>query len=238
LCLQEVTRTPGLGGWTSFDDGERRLPQRANLLDDIRRALPRHQALFLPSDAGPVVDGEGGVRRQDFGLAIFVDERLAMIGHEATFVHGTFVDHREWTTRDRPRIAHAVRLLDRPAGRTVVVVHLHGLRDPEGKHDTPSRRAQAERLAGLVTRMRQPQELTVLCGDLNLLPGSETFGILGQAGLVDLVGTRDTRTSRYPKPTRHASYLLVSNPGAVAAFEILTAPEVSDHRPLVLDLGL
>ena len=62
LCLQEVTRTPRLDGWTRFTDAERQLPQRANLFDDVRRALPRHQAHFVASDAGPVVDGDGSVR--------------------------------------------------------------------------------------------------------------------------------------------------------------------------------
>src|SRR5256885_3482237 len=104
LCLQEVTRTPGLAGWTRFDDGERTLPQRANLFDDVCAALPRHQGLFLTSDAGPVVDAEGRVHRQDFGLATFVNERLAIVGQEASFVHGSFIDHQEWTIADRPRI--------------------------------------------------------------------------------------------------------------------------------------
>jgi endonuclease/exonuclease/phosphatase family metal-dependent hydrolase len=75
-----------------------------------------------------------------------------------------------------------------------------------------------------------------VCGDLNLLPGSETFAVLGAIGLVDLVGTADTRTSRYLKPVRHASYLLVSNPAAVRGFEVLAEPEVSDHRALLLDI--
>ena len=237
ICLQEVTRTPGLGGWTAFDDGERALPQRANLFDDVRARLPRHQGLFLTSDAGPVRDHDGRTRRQDFGIATFVDERLAVVGHDTTFVHGSFVDHPGmWATADRPRIAHAVRVIDRDAERTITVAHLHGLRDPRGKHDTPARRAQAERLAGLVTRARGPHDMTVVCGDLNLLPDSETFGVLGAIGLVDLVGTSDTRTSRYSKPVRHADYLLVSDPDAVERFDIPAAPEVSDHRPLVLDL--
>lgn len=236
LCLQEVTRTPGLGGWTHFDDGERTLPQRANLFDDVRTALPRHQGLFLTSDAGPVADEAGCVHRQDFGLATFVDDRIPIVGHEASFVHGMFVDHQEWAIADRPRIAHAVRLVDRTADRTVSVVHLHGLRDPQGKGDTLARYAQAERLAHLVSSVQQDDDLTVVSGDLNVLPDSETFTILGAIGLVDLVGTTDTRTSRYPKPSRHANYLLVSDPGAVKRFEVLTEPEVSDHRPLALDI--
>lgn len=236
VCLQEVTSTPGLSGWTRFDDGERSLPQRADLFADVATVLPGHQGSFLACDAGPVTDGEGREHRQDFGLATFVDRRLPVVGQEASFVHGAFVDHDTWATTDRPRLAHAVRLVDRAAGRTVTIVHLHGLRDAAGKGDTPARRDQAHRLAALVERVRGPDDVTVVAGDLNLLPDSETFAVLGAIGLVDLVGTRDTRTSLYAKPVRHASYLLVSHPDVVEAFTVPATPEVSDHRALVLDI--
>lgn len=236
LCLQEVTRTPGSGGWTSFTDGERDLPQRANLFDDVRSLLPRHLASFVASDAGPVVDRDGERSQQDFGIALWVAEHLPVVAHAAGHVHGSFVDHVEWAVSERPRVAHGVRLIDRTARRTVTVLHLHGLRDASGKHDTPARRRQAERVVSLVERLRCPDDLTVVCGDLNLLPDSETFEMLAQIGLADLVRTADTRTSRYGKPLRHADYLLVSDPTAVRRFEIVADPEVSDHRALVLDI--
>jgi endonuclease/exonuclease/phosphatase family metal-dependent hydrolase len=110
------------------------------------------------------------------------------------------------------------------------------LRDPLGKADTPARRGQAERLAALVRRIRGPRDLVVMCGDFNVLPDSETFEILAEAGLVDLVGTADTRTSHYPKAGRHAGYLLVSDVSAVERFAVLAEPEVSDHRALLLDI--
>jgi endonuclease/exonuclease/phosphatase family metal-dependent hydrolase len=87
-----------------------------------------------------------------------------------------------------------------------------------------------------VARTRAPEDLTVVCGDLNVLPGSVALAVLAASGLVDLVGEADTRTSRYAKPVRHADYLLVSDPDAVESFEIVADPEVSDHRPLVLDI--
>jgi endonuclease/exonuclease/phosphatase family metal-dependent hydrolase len=236
VCLQEVTRTSGLTGWTRFEDGERALPQRADLFDDVRSAMPRHQAIFLASDSGPVYDDTGGRHRQDFGLATLVAEQLPVVGVDSTFVHGQFVDHVEWTVADRPRIALAVCTVDRDAGRSVWVVQVHGLRDPAGKADSAARRGQAERLAELVRRVRTPQDLVVVCGDFNLLPDSETFEILAEVGLTDLVGAADTRTSHYPKPVRHASYLLVSDVAAVERFEILAGPEVSDHRALILDI--
>jgi endonuclease/exonuclease/phosphatase family metal-dependent hydrolase len=236
VCLQEVTRTPGLTGWTRFTDGERSLPQRAALFDDVRAALPQHQAIFVASDSGPVQDDTGRSHRQDFGLATLIGETLPVVAVDSAFVHGEFTDHAEWAAGDRPRIALAVRAADRAAGRSVWVVQVHGLRDPAGKGDTPARRRQAERLAELVRRIRRPSDLVVVCGDFNVLPGSETFDILAGAGLTDLVREADTRTSHYRKPVRHAGYLLVSDTAAVKHFEVLAEPEVSDHRVLMLDI--
>lgn len=236
LCLQEVTRTPGVTGWTQFTDGVRVLPQRADLLGDVAAALPGHRATFLPSDTGPVTDAAGRVHRQEFGIAAFVADDVPVVAHASAFVHRDFTEHDAWPEGDRPRTAHALRVLDRTGGRYVTVVHLHGLRDPQGKGDTPARQAQAERLAALVRHARGDGDLVVVCGDLNLLPGSATFAVLRDAGLTDLVGTADTRTSRYTKPVRHASYLLVSDPAAVRRFEVLADPEVSDHRALLLQV--
>ncbi|GAA4219183.1 endonuclease/exonuclease/phosphatase family protein [Actinocatenispora rupis] len=237
LCLQEVTHTPGLDGWTAFEDADRALPQRANLLADVRARLSRHHALFTASDAGPVHDRDGHAYRQDFGVASFVADTLPVVGLRTAFVHGNYVEYAEdWPNDGRPRAAQAVRVYDRAAGRFVTVVQVHGLRDPRGKGDTPARLAQAERLAELVTGASEEGDVTVLCGDFNLLPDSEMFPILAKAGLTDLVRDADTRTSRYRKPLRHASYLLVSDPAAVRRFEVLADPEVSDHRALLLDL--
>lgn len=236
LCLQEVTRTPALRGWTAFADAERQLPQRANLLADVAELLPAHQPLFVASDSGPVT-GPGGVRhRQDFGIATFVAEELTVSAVETRAVHASYTEHGEWPHTERPRTALSVRVVDPGSSRAVTVIQVHGLRDTAGKGDTPARRRQAERLADLVVRARRDSDVTVLGGDLNLLPHSETFEILAEAGMTDLVREADTRTSRYLKPVRHASYLLVSDPGAVKAFEVVVTPEVSDHRALALEL--
>ncbi|NQY92509.1 MAG: endonuclease, partial [Deltaproteobacteria bacterium] len=105
-----------------------------------------------------------------------------------------------------------------------------------GKGDTPARSAQAKRLAALIEEARHPNDLVVACGDLNVLPDSVTFQALASIGLADLVGTSDTRTSRYTKPTRHANYMLISDPSRVRELSIPATPEVSDHRFLVLEV--
>lgn len=237
LCLQEMTQTPDLHGWTHFSDDARELPQRADLVADVAAVLPGHVPWFAVSDSGPVLDAAGRRHQEQFGVAMFVRNTLPVVACRAEHVHGTYTDHGDaWPHSGRPRAAQVARVRDPGTGRCVVVGHLHGLRDAHGKADTPERRRQAERLARLVEATSRPDDLRVVCGDLNVLPDSELFEVLGQAGLTDLVGDADTRTQRYTKPVRHASYLLVSDPAAVESFEVVTSPEVSDHRPLAVRL--
>ncbi|MEE8600079.1 endonuclease/exonuclease/phosphatase family protein [Euzebya tangerina] len=236
LCVQEVTRSPGLDGWVAYDDGEHAQSQRADLFGDIRGLLPDHQASFVAHDAGPV-DRDGIIHRQDFGLALFIADRLPVVGQATAPITGAFTDHRDtWPASHRPRLAQTVRVIDRDAHRGVLIAHLHGVRDAEGKGDTAARRAQAKALRDLIVWAQEPDDLIVVVGDFNLLPDSETFDVLAEIGLTDLVGTADTRTSHYPKQVRHANYLLVSDTAAVAAFQVLDHPEVSDHRALILDI--
>jgi endonuclease/exonuclease/phosphatase family metal-dependent hydrolase len=183
-----------------------------------------------------VTDADARRWQQDLGVATFVHQRLPVVDAASAFIHGSFTEHSDWPADGRPRVAHGMRVVDRAVGTTFTVVNLHGLRDGAGKGDTSARRAQADRIAELVTSLRCAGDEVVVCGDLNVLPGSETFDVLAGLGLTDLVRDADTRTSQYRKPVRHADYLLVSAPARVRRFEIVTAPEVSDHRALVVDL--
>ncbi|WP_200842352.1 hypothetical protein [Actinomadura sp. K4S16] len=81
LCLQEATHTPTANGWTRFDDAERSLPQRADLLSDVRSLFPGHHAVFTPSDAGPVQDQAGDLHQQEFGLMALTAPRLSSRRH-------------------------------------------------------------------------------------------------------------------------------------------------------------
>ena len=117
---------------------------------------------------------------------------------------------------------------------------MHGLRDLAGKHDTPERRMQAERFAQLAAGLAELGDGLCLCGDFNVLPDSETLDILRRLDLVELVTSRSfqgTRTSHYRKPGKFADYMLVNALLADAEFDVLGAPEVSDHCPLVLTIA-
>lgn len=240
LCLQEVVRTPASSSpWLAYRDGGADLPQRANLFQEVAAVLPGHWAVFCPAARGDLFDDDGRAIPSEWGLATFIRRTLPVIGQAQGFVHGDFTPHG-WGGHPRARNAHVVRLFDDALDGTVIIAQMHGLRDPAGKGDTPARLAQAQALAALVGRVHRPGDRLVVCGDFNVLPGSETFVVLGGLGLTDLVTTRghtDTRTSWYTKTPRFADYMLVDAGTDVRSFDVVAAPEVSDHRPLLLDLG-
>lgn len=139
----------------------------------------------------------------------------------------------------RSRSAHGVRIYDYHADRPLSITHMHGLRDLNGKMDTPERAAQARKLLDLSRQVSEPGDLSVICGDFNVEPDSETLLILADADFSELVtgrGFNSTRNSHYKKPGKFADYMLINHEDAVRGFDVVHDPEVSDHCPLVLEL--
>ncbi|RUM25695.1 endonuclease/exonuclease/phosphatase family protein [Rhizobium vallis] len=238
LCLQEVLRAPGAApGWAVYRDAGLDLPQRPNLFAEVSAALPGHDAFFCPTSRGELFDGDTTIAAE-FGLATFVRTSHSVIAQGLDFVHGRFSSNG-WGEHPRPRNAHCIRLFSRDNDSTVTIAHMHGLRDPAGKGDTAAREEQAEALARLIERIWPGDERLVVCGDFNVLPDSATFEVLARLGLSDLVtgnGLVDTRTSYYLKQGRYADYMLVTPGVNIARFSVVEAPEVSDHRALLLDV--
>jgi endonuclease/exonuclease/phosphatase family metal-dependent hydrolase len=240
LLLQEVTRAPEpMPAWMEYRDAYRHLWQRSDLFGDVRALLLGWQAIFAAAARGPLGSPDAEILRSEHGIAAFFAPHLAVTGQVQGFAHGAFRADG-WGPEPVPRSIQAFRVYDPGAERTLVVAHFHGLRDAGGKADTPARAAQAETVAGLLAGFAAPGEPIVLGGDFNLLPDSATFTRFARLGLSDLVtahGIADTRTSHYTKPVRHADYMLVTQTVPVASFAVPAEPEVSDHRPLMLDLG-
>ena len=238
LCLQEVVHSPTFEReWLTYRDGDHVLPQRANFFAEVAGVLPDHVATFCPAAQGVLWDGDRAIASQ-WGLASFVHRSLPITAQAQGFVHKAFSPHG-YGAHPRPRNAHAFRVHDYARDRPVTIAHMHGLRDLGGKGDTPERLQQAHRLVELVSRVAEAGDAIVVCGDFNVEPQSQTFAILGQLGLADLVtggGFAGTRTSHYGKAGRFADYLLVNAAVEVLDFKVVTTPEVSDHCALVVTI--
>ena len=238
LCLQEVVHSPASDkDWLIYRDGDHVLPQRSNFFRDVSNALPEHVAIFCPAAQGVLWDEEKSVLSQ-WGLATFVHRTLPIIGQVQGFVHKSF-SPIGYGDHPRSRSAHGVRVYDYETDRPLSVTHMHGLRDLNGKMDTPERAAQARKLLDLSRKVSEPDDLSIICGDFNIEPGSETLQILADAGFSELVtgrGFDGTRNSHYKKTEKFADYMLINRESAVKHFDVVFDPEVSDHCPLVLKL--
>lgn len=238
LCLQEVVHSPASDkDWLTYRDGDHILPQRANFFRDVSRALPDHVAIFCPAAQGVLWDKDQSIPSQ-WGLATFVHKSFPIIGQAQGFVHRAY-SPVGYGDHPRSRSAHGVRVYDYGSQRSISVTHMHGLRDLNGKMDTPERAEQAKRLLHLSQQMSEPDDIVAICGDFNVEPNSEMLRILADAGFSELVtghGFTSTRNSQYKKPGRFADYMLINDTDAVKEFDVVYHPEVSDHCPLVLDL--
>lgn len=240
-CLQEVYCAPrGVPESLTFS-GEPEIPVRPHFYREVERALPEHRGYFFPAARGYLGDTQRVNAPVLYGIAAFVRRTIPVLAERMKFVFGEF-RNCGWGAPPLPRNAHGLRLLSPATGAAVVVVHLHGLWMPNGKQDCPERETQAARLRSLVMDMIEHRDdRVVVCGDLNVLPNSLTFDTLADfapRNLIGEYGITDTRTSFYKKEvSRYADYALVSGNVAVARFEAPAHPEVSDHRPLVLEFS-
>lgn len=238
LCLQEVVHTPKTNkDWLEYRDGEHLLPQRANFFREVSEVLSEHVAVFCPAAQGVLWDGDEGVASQ-WGLATFVRSDFPIIAQTQAFVHKAF-SADGYGDHPRSRNAHVVRLYDFERLRPITIAHMHGLRDLRGKIDTPERLNQAHRLIEMVLRTAEAGDRIVICGDFNVEPGSQTFDVLAGLGMKDIVTANNflgTRTSYYKKDGRFADYMFVNEMVDVLSFQVVDHPEVSDHRPLLLQI--
>jgi endonuclease/exonuclease/phosphatase family metal-dependent hydrolase len=238
LCLQEVVHTPiATKEWLTYRDGDHVLSQRANFFLDVCRALPEHVGIFCPAAQGVLWDEDTKIPSQ-WGLATFVHKSLPIIAQLQDFVHKSFSPY-DYGEHPRSRSAHVVKIYNYHLNSGVVVAHMHGLRDLQGKVDTPERAKQAHRFLSMVKNIAEDGEPTIVCGDFNVKPESETLNILTQAGFTELVTTRTTkgtRSSYYKKPNRYADYILVNEHVNITDFKVVHDPEVSDHCPIVLEI--
>ena len=209
LCLQEVVHTPDSTGAVARSIAiSDRPPAEGRIFSRrFREILPRPRRRLLSNRAGRAVARKRAGSRRNGGWRPSSIGRSRSSPRVQGFVHGTFSPVRLWRPSPFPECARDPRFLISSKGFPVTIAHMHGLRDPGGKHDTPARLAQAERLKTILFGPSPWTEtVIVICGDFNVFPDSQTFVLaVREMGLTDLVTTRgftSTRTSHYRKEGR------------------------------------
>src|SRR5260370_1081065 len=172
----------------------------------------------------------GHLSSYSFGLAIFARKTLSVDEVGEHFVHRqrNSIIGANNATIGRNLQYIQFHLADKP----VTVINMHGLWNGKGKTDSPKRLEQSRKVKGFLETISGAK---ILCGDLNVLPTTQSLALLEQdlRNLVKAYGITSTRSPFYQQPDRFADYVLVSPDVQVEGFQVLDE-EVSDHSPLLL----
>jgi len=233
ICLQEVSSS--LSG-VRYGEGF-----YANSFEQIRASIGgTHDGFFFGAQDHFRLDDEPVDFPIDNGLAIFVRRGLPLAGHGDEFVYG-------WRNSKGmagapptvPRNLAWVRV--RMEDHILSIFNLHGLWTREGKGDTADRIEQSRLVNAITSHIQSmtPLGQQVLCGDLNLNPGTISVTTLAAArrDLIAEYGITSTRTPLYRKwqegAPMYADYMFVSQDPSLQVDDFMVLPdEVSDHAAL------
>jgi endonuclease/exonuclease/phosphatase family metal-dependent hydrolase len=219
FCLQEVWHG-GAHMRGSVAGGKRLENFIPELYAEIGNALPYHVGYFRPHF------------HEWYGLAIFVKKDLEVKEEGEIFVYKNrgFISDKDAGNHAR----NLQYIILRTAKGMRAIVNFHGLWNGMGKSDTEDRLSQSDNIVAFLRTLSRP---SVLCGDFNLLPDTQSIKKIEDAGMRNLIkefGITSTRSNFYKKPLRFADYTFVSSDIAVHDFKMLP-DEISDHLAMYLD---
>lgn len=207
-------------------------PERANIYQELVTALPDFTGYFSSCQDRHAYSGPLDFDLS-FGLALFARKTLIVEQVGEYFVHR---QKNSIVGTDNATIGRNLQYMQlRLAGRPVTVINLHGLWNGQGKADSPERLEQFRKVKAFVKAIRGA---TMVCGDLNVLPTTQSLALLEEdlRNLIKVYGITSTRTRWYPGSDHFADYVLVSPDVFIEAFEVLDE-DISDHTPLLVTVG-
>ena len=224
FCFQEVFST----ATDHLQSGE----SRVNLFQEMQSALTGFNGFFDGAQDG--IDMQGAVDFQiSYGLATFVKRGVSIADHGDLMVYATRNGKDVKTGVTVPRNLQYLRL--NISGKQLTIANLHGLWNGGGKGDDNDRLEQSRLTVDFLNG--EPGD-TILCGDFNLWPDTESMKLLeqGRRNLIKDYGIFSTRSELYTKENKFADYILVSDHVTVSYFQVL--PDVvSDHLAMLLDFS-
>lgn len=229
FCLSEVMSSPepheSKGG-------------RMTLYEDLQAlAFPGWTKYFAAKQ-----DNFDHAERVDYkiteGLAIFLKPALSVNSAGDFFILGSRNSLQGIDLLTMPVNLQYVRIPYN--GSELTVINFHGLSEPGDKLDTSERLLQSKKLIEFM----QGEKNAIVGGDFNLLPETESVRSFVRAGFRDLIkewkisSTRSrSNIEKYSAhPQYFADFAFASPQLKVRNFEVPDL-EISDHLPLIVDLG-
>ncbi len=168
--------------------------------------------------------------RDSFGIATFIRKELKQKYRGEEYIFGSsdspFLDKKRWNNATK---CMCIKV------ENIDIVNLHGAWQPKSKkQDTPERLMQSRILRNL---SRWKEYKTILIGDFNLMPNTESVRILEKkyTNLITQYGINSTRTAVYDDMSLpFADYAFVWSDLEVLGFQVQLDPIFSDHWFMIL----
>jgi len=209
-----------------------------SIMAALVEALPGFECHFLP-----VIDSYdvnvGHLEGSRGGQALFIRKDIPVDSVGGRSVYGSFGKPflLEGGLTMPAGLQHAVVKTSQGPRR---VAHVHGLGRPGSKLDTLARMEQSSSIVAFLSEQRLP---TILCGDFNLMPETESIAMIERFPMRNLIKEfqiTDTRGAFNRKKYSleelqfFADYIFVSPEVVVRTF-VVPEKTVSDHLPLILE---
>lgn len=237
FCFQEVYSTQSTRIFTRENTKQKSshhptndTPQRANIYQELCQTLPAFQSYFYSSQDR--YDIHGPVNYDlSFGLTTFVKQTIQVEAEGNLFVYRA---KNSAGGTDNATIGRNLQYVQfRRDDKQFTVANLHGLWNGQGKTDSLERIEQSRKTKAFLESVSGAK---ILCGDLNLLPDTQSLALLeqGMRNLIKEYSVTSTRSRFYGKSNTFADYILVSPEVIVENFNVLHE-EISDHLPLLIE---
>ncbi len=190
-----------------YDYGEASM----EIFSEISEVLPGFKAFLAPRDCNEET------------LAIFVKEDIVIEKVDYIFVQ---------KGDDSRTMGIPLQYIQiNKNGKQYTICNFHGWWSPS-KGDSPERLLQSENIKKFLDTISGSK---IICGDFNLMPDTQSMGILEKdmKNLIKEYGVTSTRSHFYTKKGRFADYILTSKGVSVEEFGVLEE-DISDHFPLMI----
>lgn len=232
FCFQEVFNKRNRNAPTTKG------PVRLDLLDRLREILPNFYIEYFPTSKGHDLLGQVELSTE-IGLATCIKKDFAILSKVKHVIYGNLEDRVREDFTNIPRGLLEVKAVFQ--NQPVYIYNYHGIPKPGDKLDTKERIQQSKKIVGIMKKTSGPK---IFCGDLNLMPETESMQLIENAGFINLIkkfripATRNKISwQQYHTVQNFADYIFVSKEIGVKAFEV-TYNEISDHLPMILEFNI
>ncbi|MBI4036249.1 endonuclease/exonuclease/phosphatase family protein [Candidatus Daviesbacteria bacterium] len=212
---------------------------RANLLDDLSKALPNYEYFFCPmgNELDLINQYQADNLDLEIGLAVFWKKSLLVKHKGCNFV---LKDQLENISIFASLAVILQQVTFDISGKQINIINTHGFPTPGDKLDSPIRLRQSQTTTTLLENLSGGK---ILVGDFNLMPNTKSIQMIEEhmRNLISESNIERTRSKLNPHynkadDQKFADYTFVSEDIKVRDFEVPNI-EVSDHLPMILEFS-